>query len=241
MRFGVLLLIAGCGRLGFDPSARTGDATPAIPGLVARYTMDDDPADGTVLDTSAHGRDAHCIVDTTCPTIAPGKRGNALQFDGATQLLRITDHPSFHNPQSFTVAAWVFLDMAVDSHVAVGKTYEGGIENSFNLFLNTDGTCMEWFQESGPALRCTVGSNLLGRWSHMMQIWDGSEMVLYLDGIRAVSASFSETILFDGHDVTIGADEDDGTAKVFWPGRIDEVHIFDRALAVDEIAELSAP
>jgi Concanavalin A-like lectin/glucanases superfamily len=59
--------------------------------------------------------------------------------------------------------------------------------------------------------------------------------------VRAVAQGLSGDMVYDDHDVIIGADDDVGAIQVFWPGRIDEVHIFDRALEPAEIAELSKP
>ena len=66
------VLVTGCGRLNFDAGGDDDDVPPAITGLVASYTMEDDPSDG-IEDRTGHGHhdgrrfesvQEHCLADS---------------------------------------------------------------------------------------------------------------------------------------------------------------------------------
>jgi hypothetical protein len=94
VQFVCLVVAAGCGRIDFDP---TNDD------LIAWYPLDSLDA-GATLDQTGHGHTATCDpTAATCPRIVPGRRGNALQFDGVDDLLAVASSPAFSTP-AFTVA-----------------------------------------------------------------------------------------------------------------------------------------
>jgi hypothetical protein len=54
------------------------------------------------------------------------------------------------------------------------------------------------------------------------------------------SASVGSSILYDSHDISIGADVDSGTATALLIGDLDELAIYDRALTSEEIRRLAS-
>jgi hypothetical protein len=245
----VIVALAGCGRLNFDDVSPQADAlpdssddpAPRFAGLVARYSMEDDPGDAEIDDVGGNGLVGRCIAGSTCPTTVEGRFGNALQFDGNAQIVRITHDPQFATPDAFTLAAWVFLDVSSPLRAAVGKAQGGGDSNSWNLWSTNVTTCTEAVTATGQILPCQSAPLPLGRWTHLLERWDGSTVELHIDGVLAVATSVGEPLLFDDHEVTIGADVDFGSAVSHWPGRIDEVQFYGRALDSSEIGLLSAP
>lgn len=252
MRTVVIALVAGCGRFGFgdrvvvdaapialDAPTRDGvalDAPPVIPGLLARYSFEDDPADGVIDDTSGGG---HWAICTSCPTWIAGHRGMAAAFDG-TQLARVQYGSWLATPTSFSYAAWIRIDMVVDQ-VAFGRPYASGALDAWDLVAWSDGTgtCLETVDASGNR-RNDCGPMLApSTWHHVAARWDGQATALFIDGMRAAStpATIAE---IDAHDAIIGADENGGTPAYFWHGAVDELELYDRALTDVEISTLAA-
>lgn len=253
MRAAVVLALAGCGRFGFGPGEGVADASPdtmvdapadgavdaaVIPGLVASWAMDEDPRDGTI-DDGVGLYPARCIVGVTCPTQTAGQRGSALQFDGTTQLARIPSSPAFMLPSGFTIAVWVKVDDLGVDRVAVAKPHGNGSDDSWGFVTWTNDTCLETTMATAREDACGGFATPVGTWTHFSGTWDGTSKRLYVNGVQAGQFVSSQQVVFDAHDIVIGADENDGQPAYRWKGAIDELHIFDRALSSEEILEVA--
>lgn len=252
-RVAILCVLVGCGRLGFEDSRAHDDAPPAtadaprvvdagldapadLPGLIARWAFDDDPASGTLADTGGGGHDATC---TSCPTRVPGHLGNAARFDGS-QFARVGYGTWLDTPTAYSYAVWIQIDVLADQ-VAFGRPYAAGALDAWDLVAWSDGTgtCLETVDattnrasDCGPMLT-------LGVWHHVAARWTGATTAVFVDGVKAVETT-RPTSQLDNHDLILGADENNGAPMYFWHGRLDELQLYDRALTDAEIGELAA-
>jgi hypothetical protein len=242
-----VVVAAGCGRRGFDgadaeaPVIDAGDVADAavIPGLVARYGMEDDPSDGSVVDDSGAGLDAVCVAGVTCPTQVAGRVGSAVRFDGTNQVLRVIQ-PTLALPDAFTVALWVRREVMAEE-VPFAKPHGAGADDSLGVVLWLDQTCLETMTAGGREDACSTGVLPTGTWYHLAGVWDGTAKVLFLNGIRVGQLMPAATVLFDSHDVLIGMDENGGSPAYEFTGSVDEVQIYDRALTDGEVMALATP
>jgi len=78
-----------------------------------------------------------------------------------------------------------------------------------------------------------------GQWHHIGLIWDNSYRYLYVDGIEAAgdTKALAPLKASDGG-LYIGAGKTLDTAN-FFPGLIDDVRIYNRALSTEDIEELA--
>ena len=94
-----------------------------------------------------------------------------------------------------------------------------------------------WAQPEGGTnqLRSVHGimKNGPGYWTHLVQIWDGRTIELWIDGERVDSISAAGSLAPGDSPVRIGWDQ-----YYFFKGDIDEVRIYDRALSRDEVQGL---
>lgn len=252
---GLSLLATGC-NLAF-PLDGDGPPIPTFPGLLARYSLDNLAGGFTLSDDSKQGRDAVCIA-SACPTEIEGIHGGALHFDG-TQLARAEPTDALSAPNGFTVSLWINLDEIPQPDgdtpnfaCAVSKPY---------LSSATNGALASWqacYASSAPGLEDVVffGSatnddpdNVRGipleiaRWYHIALIWDGAgDKTLYVDGVVAGAKSMGPAVVFDSTELVFGVDIDVADRLEYpWRGAIDEVQLYDRELALAELAELAAP
>jgi len=72
-------------------------------------------------------------------------------------------------------------------------------------------------------------------WHHLVGTYNGSEVVIYVDGVYEGDCSVEVTPAVPAH-VRIGAR--DSVEKHYFNGTIDDVRIYDRALDADEVEEL---
>lgn len=251
--------LVGCGRLNYDALEMTdaaepadaiedtrADADPLQAGLLVHLKMDDDPADGTLDDASGAGRVARCVVGASCPIASAGRIGNAVRFFGA-RCARITFEPALLTAASYTVAAWLYVDVDTDQ-VPFAKPYGSGDLDGWGLVawgsgstLGT-GTCMESLNPAGTGHENACGPQIsFGRWLHIAMRWTGQAKALFMDGVKVGELAPATTSAIDDHDIVVGCDENMGTPAFYYQGLLDELRIYDRALSDTELGALANP
>ena len=75
-----------------------------------------------------------------------------------------------------------------------------------------------------------------GQWHHIVGVYDGAKLCLYVDGRLDNSVEVSKSIDTNDAPVCIGGHSEKG--ERCWNGLIDEVRIYDYALSQNEIAAL---
>jgi len=77
---------------------------------------------------------------------------------------------------------------------------------------------------------------------HLAATYDGTTARLYVDGVPAISMPISGPFAADTTPVILGGNGNDATGvpTELFPGRVDEIMLYRRALSADEIARLHA-
>jgi len=204
-------------------------------GLVAYY-----PFDGGADDASGLGNHGTVAGTTVLTTDRFGNPDSAYLFDGLTSRITVPGSPSLDSADTaVTMAAWI--ERAGWS--LIGQPYGPVLmksEESANAFMyrlsvgegNLGLAIGNWLQNASAPFASETGA-----WYHVAGAWDGETAFLYVDGQLAASAPLAVTAAPDGRPLVIGAD-DPGILEVF-NGKIDEVRIYNRALAPAEIAALA--
>jgi hypothetical protein len=167
-------------------------------------------------------------------SIGTGKVGQALSFNGSSSNASAPDDPSLH-PSSITLEGWVnFSSVPANGHIAA-KAVGTGVNDSYAM----------WY-ESG-ALRGAVGNTgsmaplaytftpATGTWYHVAFTFDGTNEALYLNGAAVATGTTGVAIGYDTHPLRIGAESDNEVVQLFFPGLIDELTLYSRALSSAEI------
>jgi glucose/arabinose dehydrogenase/chitodextrinase len=219
-------------------SNMAGAQTPALPpqqpGLVAAYAFDEG-SETTVDDLSTFGNDGSIIG---AAWTASGHTGNALIFDGIDDQVVVPDASSLDLTTGMTLEAWVYPTSAlsggralvqkqVDAYFLNGNTSSDrpGVGGTFA------GTC------------CTVlsGTSALpvNQWTHVAGTYDGATLRLYVNGTSVASQAITGSLEVNALPLRIGGNTH---GNEFFPGRIDDVRIYDRALSASEIqADMVTP
>jgi hypothetical protein len=198
--------------------------------------------DGDLLDSSGNGNHAQARGDAR--SVSDAQRGTVLEFDGNGDYLEIPNSASLNiTGDQITLASWVYFeDVAGDPEIVIAKPYQDGSHVSpyfsYGLHMLSNGTPRFWLSFSGGARNAPGSPNFQsGRWYHMAGVYDGAQMILYVDG--EVSATTSATGNIVGYDNPLLLGINGGRGEPM-EGKIDEVAIFDRALPQAEIQELMA-
>jgi hypothetical protein len=208
------------------------------PGAVVIYLFDE--GNGKVVkDSSGNGNDGQLIND---PKWVDGKSGKALSFNGQNEYVEIVDNSSLDAKKAITLMAWVYptrLSEKVKGIIAKW-CYSGGNERSYLMAtsetnngirfqLSPDGT-----GENEKTLISDVGLEK-NKWTHIACVWDGSNMVIYLNGVEHGSIPYNQNIHAGRGKVDIGTLDEEADPNRVFNGIVDDVAIFNIALTKKQI------
>ncbi|MFE3021513.1 LamG-like jellyroll fold domain-containing protein [Streptomyces sp. NPDC059256] len=177
---------------------------------------------------------------------ATGVVGQALELNGTTGYAT-TERPMLNNQRSYTVSAWARLPKTKPDHAAVVTMQAGVHKPGFELYYShtfdrwgirafttddPDASQVQALQPSGSTARG-------GEWAHLVGVHDSvtNELTFYLNGKRAGSTTLVAD-WYAGGPVQIGAGQYGGQPGSFFPGRIDDVRLYDRPVSAGEVQQM---
>jgi hypothetical protein len=177
----------------------------------------------------------------------PGKSGNGLVFGAGTATGPLT----VDTVNSFTVSAWVNLPATCATRTCKLTAVSGDGERSsrFSLgFVKSRDLLGNWFFEvteadtdrapvTVPAVSAILDQP--GEWTHLVGVYDAESQRtrLYHSG-GLVGEGVTNNRWSGTGGFTVGAGFKAGAPTEFFPGSVDEVRFYDRALTDDEVIEL---
>ncbi|MEZ4612033.1 MAG: LamG-like jellyroll fold domain-containing protein, partial [Caldilineaceae bacterium] len=198
----------------------------ALGGAVLHLPFDERRPTGFFADESGAGQPATCTA--TCPAVnEPGRRDRAAGFNGTSQYLTL---PALFDPAetAFTVAVW--FNAATLGQGPMVQQRDGTKVGRAWLYTGADGTIQTYL--GGSAL-ATTGKVATGEWHHAAVSYDGAHLAIYLDG--ALETRVARTMESSDGAMLIGVGKN---LNSFFSGQLDELVIYDRALADYEITDL---
>jgi hypothetical protein len=233
--------VLSCAGATFDVKVRNCNL---LNGLVLWLPMDE--GSGTIAyDYSGYGNNGTLYSGTNicsnppnsgCPTWVDGKIGKALSFDGGDDYVRVENAPSLNYfDTGLTVVVWGMQTSytgGADSWL-LDKDYTGyRIWGLDRLRFGIRTPTQDWI-----AIGDTIPE--LNRWYHVVGVVDNVNLkvYLYVNGQLNATASLPVKYNFSNYNLPLMLGRHN-TANRFWPGFIDEVRIYNRALSEDEIKEL---
>ncbi len=196
----------------------TPTATPApVAGLIAGYAFEEGSGT-TANDVSGNN---HHLTLTGGPTWGTGRYGGGLVLDGTDDRGSVAN---FTLPSQFTFMAWVNnpSNQSYEAIMTVGSERD--------LFIQ-DGTLHFYDGSAEKSFGVTVAT---GSWQHVAMTYNGSQVQAYLNG-QAVGTPQSMSLGSITDTLQIGAWISGGDNADFFSGTLDEVRIYDRALAQADI------
>lgn len=212
--------------------------------LVARWRCNEDPAihGTTLVDSSGNGYDMILYTnDGSTNKSVIGKQNKAIELDGSNDYARINTQ-IISAPTQLTICGWFRKESG-------GGTYECVLHSASNSNI---GTSSYWFGvDNGDKLCATIGANsgapggwaaglttttaVYGTWYHLMAVWDGSVVRVYINNVfdkQYNQASYNSI----NYPTRIGASAD-GTTYQF-RGGVEDVRIYNHALTEAERTEV---
>ncbi|MBI1259166.1 MAG: hypothetical protein GC204_16980 [Chloroflexi bacterium] len=192
---------------------------------------------GTTTDTSGYNNTGSLLNGAAWTN--QGKFGNAIQFDGVDDRVRVADSPSLHVTNGLTMEAWVYPTRANNWSAIVIKE----IPNSFSYVLYG-----WWFGTDSAAgttsggERATSGGGMLplNTWTHIAMTYNGAQQILYINGKVVASNADTGFVTVTNDPLSIGGNGQ-ASNEVF-TGKIDEVRVYNVALSQADIQrDMNAP
>jgi hypothetical protein len=220
-------------------------------GLAAYWSFDGRDASShakiTVIDRSGNGNMGTIFNATTSP-FGLGKLGQAFTADGTDDYVKTSYAPNITSATSFSLSVWFKTSGVALADEVTSSLKTGG---AYIILATVNGACVDetyitWGVRddggSDTSHACTSQSFNDGKWHHVVGILDRSkaQTLLYVDGTLqgTASASAIDGIDLSGNPFFIGARNGDGTPGLHFPGTIDEVRMYTRAITNDEIKRL---
>ena len=155
--------------------------------------------------------------------------GNALSFDGANQFCKTTQQWFKGTGNQGSIECWAKPVARGSGDMILHKAFWNDL--------------LMWFDYPAGATQPTIGLKFpldhggthaapevqLGQWYHFAGVYDGSNVILYINGVEKARWGFSGTVNWDGSFTAsyIGGMDDPWGGK--FPGTIDEVRIWNTA------------
>ncbi len=198
---------------------------------VGTWTFDE--GSGTVAhDTSGGGHDLTLIGN---PAWVPGVSSTALQFNGTDQYAQ-TAGPVLDTTGNFSVSAWVKLDST--GHFATAVSQDGtGISGFFLQYSAADN---RWAFSTDQGRALSDAPPVTGQWTQLVGVHDANNgtYTLYVNG-QAQAKVLNQCLgTPSAGPLAVGRALFGGNKVDFWPGTIDQVHAWNRALSAADVATL---
>ncbi len=207
----------------------------ALSGTVAWFPADDGDINDVIGD-----RNGNAVGNLQFTTGVSGQFSDeAFQFDGDTATVDIPDDPGLE-PAHVSIDAWVqSTNPGNHTYIIAKGGPDSGTGASYGLATDGDGG-LEFFVNSGSLVADYTPGVWDGQWHHVVGIFDGFNVTLYVDGLAVASATSGAPVSIDYNllfsDLYIGSDN--GRGGTFFNGNVDSVGIYNRALSGFEVQML---
>ncbi len=228
-------------------------------GLVGFWKFDNDTSKGesynnsngsTVYDYSGFGNNGTTYGDDGPNYTSSGKWNGALEFDGSDDYVEVDGIVS--DLSSTTTGTWTVWFKVVDATPSANLyplTFGDTDADEFILLgVLTTGKLQSQVRDSGTTQFVLDTDNSVfndNTWTHVAVVQNGTEPVLYVDGIKVAQTFTTDTNKTSWFSELTGLDngrigrltKDNGNYG-FFNGTIDEVSVWNRSLSASEIYEI---
>ena len=194
------------------------------PSLVGYWTMDDNAASTTVVDSSGNGNNGTAQANTNTKSTTDAIHNRALTFNGTSDYVSVADNVSLRPQTAITISAWIkSTNISSEQLIFSGNP---------NYHLEIYQSKLTFQIVTYPQGNTVLSSNV---WYHIAVTYDEANVRFYVNGVSDGAPAMTTQL---GNAVVtnyIGS----------WPGNtlrfsgsIDDVRIYNRALTASDVAAL---
>ncbi len=208
------------------------------PDLITYWNMND--SSGTILRDNYFSADG-TFVNMDNSSWNEGKFGNGLRLDGIAGYIEIPHDDKLNLTAGFTISFWLKTDYLSDSHAntIISKGLASTTNYVIDMYKPSSGGGLRFFgYENGFVKGITdpSGPSLAdGIWHHIACTFDGTIWTIYSNGQIYKSKTQPCSLTASSQTLQFGARQ----ATANYTGMIDEIRLYDRALTLEEIAQIT--
>lgn len=174
------------------------------------------------------------------PALAQVNNVYSMEFDGINDFIDVGNDSSLSPTSQLSVSAWV-KDTGTSAgtfpciigNVSASANNGGFILaknlNKWKFYLDTTGN-------SGWAVAESNETVVINSWQHLCVTWDGSTVIMYLNGQAQTTTASASQIVYNADTETVIGEYRAGTD--YFGGKIDEVALFDTALTEEKVQSI---
>ena len=226
----LVLLAAGCGRVGFgtadaDTSADSSNE-PMFDGIRFRMDVDPQQAGGMII-----GEPGQYTVScgNMCPTITAGVLGQAFRFDGTK---RVPLGKLIDASRPYTVAFWLHPDAeAAGATIVVPVSQALNLNSTVNelqLILKANNFVSFEGSIANAIVYTSSTVDIRNAWHHIAMVQKDMTRQLFVDGVMVGTKNGRWDT--GSEPLALGSDLDSGRVVSTYLGEIDDLRIYHRAL-----------
>ncbi len=213
-------------------------------GIIGWWTFDGkDMVNGVAVNlatTSAfYGRPSNISTSTFYTS---GKLGQALRFDATDDTMVAGDMTNADNVSVLTTSVWVKPAVADTSAITFFSKTRGGFDT---WFLARNGFENFWAEMCSASTCVDAISDATfadTNWHHLVSVYNGTDLRLYVDGVLADSTppSLTGTIKDRSDSICFGGTWNGSSCSQSYTGGglLDDARIYSRALSASEVLQL---
>jgi len=229
---------------------QTTDKVTLNTSLVGHWTFDGPDMTSNVADVSGSGNNGYLngtFATATSTATNIGKIGQALSFNGTSNNVVTQDASSLDisGTSPISISAWIKLNSfptgVSPQYMSAVMTTETGVGATIfdkGIIVN-DSQKFEFYFYDGSsrhAVSTTIAS--LGEWYHIVGEFNGSQGIIYVNGVQENTQAGSSTYDFASPQLLIGGRTGGSVWTKYFDGQIDDVRIYNRALSASEVQRL---
>lgn len=215
--------------------------------LVLWWSLDTNDISGTSVTDYSGNSNTGSTVNT--PPSVTGVVGQALSFNGSNQYVLVNNSASIRPPTTMTVSAWVYpTDLTVTQFHEIYRQ-ENGNDRILFSFQHGGTECSGGTGGTGGCVTLGISTGgvyaesdvnissaaWLNKWSLVTAVYDGSNKIMYQNGLPIGSVAASGAIGTTG--AAQGYLASDRGGELF-AGNIDDFRMYNRALSPAEVMQL---
>lgn len=238
----VLLCLSAGTRAQGGPTQAQAVRGGAPTGPIGHWKGDDAATPGIAADSSGNGfKGTYTAGAKTSTTVAGTKFSNTSSFDldGATGMVTIPDAPALRITGDITIAFWKRKTALVKDWVRIVGKGNGGQRN-YGIWEYPDGDgrikCQMYNNGGQSVLELdSPAATAINTWTHIVLSISVNSAALYINGALVANGMRTGEPGISADPLTFGHAGYHG----FFPGQIDDVRIYDRALSMGEVVYLA--
>jgi fibronectin type 3 domain-containing protein len=196
-------------------------------GLVAAYGFNEGMG---VQVTDASGQ-ANTGTISSATWTTTGKFGAALSFNGTSSWVTVADAASLDLTTGMTIEAWVNPAAGTGWRTVVLKENAGAL--AYALYAANNASRPAGYVHTSTDVGLNGTSAVpLNSWTHLALTFDGATLRMFVNGVQVSSSAVAGAAVVSSSALRIGGNSVWGE---YFKGVIDELRIYNRALAAAEI------